>query len=514
MLTGSTEPNDTVTIYDGNTPVATGKADGNGTYTITSPTLANGDHALVAVATDPAGNVGSPSSPLDLTVDTVAPGAPLLGNVNGATLSDGGLSPDFTVTGTAAAQTTVTLEVDGVAVAADSADTRASGAYTIDATDLSPGTHTLTVTATDGAGNVSQPSTSTTVTISSQPVGTPGPSAINGTLLDGPIAGATVFADANGNGVLDTGESSVKTTLTGGFSLASATGELVATGGVDTQTGVAIPGPLTAPAGSTVIDPLTTLLDAYATATGQTAQAAQPALLTLLGLDPTADLTTLNPETVAGTGDPSFLIASAKVMDTAVVFADLAAAQTGASSAHRLRRRVHRPGPAGRDRHVHPARRGNDAGQHGLGHRRHRRPRLRAAGGAGAGRRHHPRQRQLRHRHGDGADPGCRAHAGQRGGTGRPGAGRPRARRRQQRPGQREHGHLPLFRWPAECRRRGRERGARSTRARPGQRHRAVRPRQRHRRHDRHLHRRGRARRNGHPGVPGQCDRHDHRRHR
>ena len=333
VLVGSTEPNDTITLYDGNTPIGTVKAGSDGSYTVKASGLANGDHSLVVVATDPAGNVGPASDPLDLTVDTVPPGAPLLANVNGATLSDGGLSPSFTVTGVAAAQTTVTLQVDGVPVDADSADTRASGAYTITVPDLSPGMHSLTVTATDGAGNVSQPSAATTVTISSQSIGIPGANAINGVLLDGPIAGATVFADANGNGVLDAGEASAGTTVTGAYALSSPAGELVATGGTDTQTGVAVPGALTAPAGSTVIDPLTTLLDAYAAATGQTPLAAQPALLAALGLATTADLTTLNPDTAAAAGDTSFLVASARVMDTAVIDADFIAGQTGASAA-------------------------------------------------------------------------------------------------------------------------------------------------------------------------------------
>ena len=331
VLVGSTEPNDTITLYDGNTPIATVKAAGDGSYTIATPILANGDHSLVAVATDPAGNVGPASDPLDLSVDTVPPGAPLLANVNGATLGEGGLAPSFTVTGVAAAQTTVTLQVDGVLVDADSAGTRASGAYTIAVPDLSPGVHSLSVVATDGAGNVSQPSAAMTVTISGQSVGIPGPVAINGVLLDGPIAGATVFADANGNGVLDAGEASASTTVTGAFALPAAGGELIGMGGIDTQTGVTMPGPLTAPAGSGIIDPLTTLLDAYAAATGQTAQAAQPALSTLLGLDPTADLTQLNPEAAAAAGDDSFLIASATVMDTAVVLGKLAAAQAGVS---------------------------------------------------------------------------------------------------------------------------------------------------------------------------------------
>ena len=243
VLIGSTEPGDTVTLYDGSTPLTTVKAASDGSYTVKTPTLSDGDHSLVVVATDLAGNTGPASDPLDLTIDTVAPGAPLLGSVTGETLSDGGLSPSFDVTGTAAAGTAVTLQVDGVSVPADAADTRNSGAYSIAVPDLSPGVHSLSVLATDGAGNVSQPSAATTVTISSLAPGIPGPSSISGTLTDGPIAGATVFADANGNGVLDAGETSAVTTPAGQFTLPAPSGELIATGGIDTVTGLTLPWP-------------------------------------------------------------------------------------------------------------------------------------------------------------------------------------------------------------------------------------------------------------------------------
>ncbi len=336
-LSGTAEAGASVTLYDSGVALGTVKASASGTYTITAPALIDGTHSLTVIATDAAGNASPASDPLALTIDTKPPGAPLLSNVNGQTLSDGDLAPSFDVTGVAAANTTVTLDVDGVPVPADSSATHASSFYDISVPDLTPGTHTLTVTATDEAGNVSQPSAPSTVTISAMavaPAGTPpGTIAVNGTLLDGPIAGATVFADANGNGVLDTGEASDATSTTGTFALFDPSGELTASGGIDSDTGLTPPGDLTAPAGSGVIDPLTTLLDAYAPAVGETPKAAQPALLASLGLDPTADLTQTDPETAAASGDFSFLIAAAKVMDAAVVYGDLAAAQTGVSSA-------------------------------------------------------------------------------------------------------------------------------------------------------------------------------------
>jgi hypothetical protein len=57
-------------------------------------------------------------------------------------------------------------------------------------------------------------------------------------VVEGYISGATVFADANGNGQLDAGEASTTTDSTGGFSLTGGSGPLVAFGGTDTSTGL------------------------------------------------------------------------------------------------------------------------------------------------------------------------------------------------------------------------------------------------------------------------------------
>ncbi|WP_432741399.1 hypothetical protein ABXJ76_14295 [Methylobacter sp. G7] len=76
-------------------------------------------------------------------------------------------------------------------------------------------------------------------------------------------------------------------------------GKLITTGGTDISTGKAFKGVLTAPAGSTVINPLTTLQQSFI-AKGQTAEQAQNTVAKALGLDATKfDLNTFDPLAVA-----------------------------------------------------------------------------------------------------------------------------------------------------------------------------------------------------------------------
>lgn len=101
---------------------------------------------------------------------------------------------------------------------------------------------------------------------------TPGANEINALDIDGYIGGATVFADANNNGILDAGEAFTTTRADGSFTLAGGSGPLVSIGGVDISTGLQVAGVLRAPEGSTVITPLTTLIVALvdSTANGAT----------------------------------------------------------------------------------------------------------------------------------------------------------------------------------------------------------------------------------------------------
>ena len=102
-------------------------------------------------------------------------------------------------------------------------------------------------------------------------------SGIKGAVVDGYVRGATVFIDTNNNGRLDAPEETSTTTdVNGNFVLPKniGTGKIVAFGGTDIMTGKPFQGVLTAPVGSTVVNPLTTLVQTMQ-ATGNTKAAEQ-----------------------------------------------------------------------------------------------------------------------------------------------------------------------------------------------------------------------------------------------
>ncbi|WP_299202090.1 hypothetical protein [uncultured Tateyamaria sp.] len=135
-----------------------------------------------------------------------------------------------------------------------------------------------------------------------------------GVVLDGYISGATVFRDANGNGVFDDGETSTTTDQQGNFSLGGDTSiPIVAVGGTDVSTGLIFEGTLKAPAGSTVVSPVTTLVQEIIEAddTGETSiESAIATVNAALGLPEDTDL--LNADPVADENQELFA-AGAKV---------------------------------------------------------------------------------------------------------------------------------------------------------------------------------------------------------
>jgi hypothetical protein len=83
----------------------------------------------------------------------------------------------------------------------------------------------------------------------------------SGLAIDDYIKGATVLCDANGNSISDAGEATTKTDSIGFFKFTPiCASSLVVTGGTNIDTGLPFIGKLKAPAGSTVVTPLTTLL--------------------------------------------------------------------------------------------------------------------------------------------------------------------------------------------------------------------------------------------------------------
>ncbi|MCK1554440.1 cadherin-like domain-containing protein [Bradyrhizobium sp. 177] len=111
-------------------------------------------------------------------------------------------------------------------------------------------------------------------------------------LVDGYISGATIFEDVNDNGTRDPEETSTTTGANGHFTSLGSSSPLVAFGGTDTSTGLPFKAQLEAPAGSTAITPLTTLLLLLQS---QGVSNAEAQVVATFGIDPSIDLTTFDP---------------------------------------------------------------------------------------------------------------------------------------------------------------------------------------------------------------------------
>ena len=176
-LNGTAEPNATVTILVDGISVGTAVADSGGAWTFTPSTpIGDGQHALTAIATDPAGNASGSSNTWNLTIDSTAPVAPVITQVvddvparTGA-LNANDTTNDTTPTlnGTAEPNSTVTIRLDGTAIGTAVADTNGAWTFT-PTTPIGDGQHTLTAVATDSTGNTSPASGGFTFTVDTVP---------------------------------------------------------------------------------------------------------------------------------------------------------------------------------------------------------------------------------------------------------------------------------------------------------------------------------------------------------
>lgn len=178
-LSGTTAANATISVYDGATQIGTTTADGQGAWAFTpaSP-LAQGPRSLTVTATDTLGNVTPPSAPFVVVIDTLAPTAPAIGTIADdvapalGSIAPGGITDDArpTITGTADANSVVTVFRNGVPLGTTNAD--ASGGWTFTpVTALPQGSATFTAAAADAAGNASGQSAPVQITIGSDVAG-------------------------------------------------------------------------------------------------------------------------------------------------------------------------------------------------------------------------------------------------------------------------------------------------------------------------------------------------------
>ena len=178
-VTGTAEPGSTVTLKDadGNT-IGTGKADSGGKFTIDLGTpLTNGEQ-ITATATDPSGNT---SPGVQVTApDSTSPDAPEIVTVNDnvgtetGPLSNGQRTDDArpTFSGISEAGTVITFYDNGKPIGTTTADATGKWSFT-PSTNLSEGSHAITTTATDAAGNTSPASTAVTFVVDTVAPGAP-----------------------------------------------------------------------------------------------------------------------------------------------------------------------------------------------------------------------------------------------------------------------------------------------------------------------------------------------------
>ena len=131
--------------------------------------MSDGNHSLRTTATDTAGNISAQSTPRTITVDTQLPAMPgavqLSSSDTGSSHSDGITNNNQpTVTGTAEANSSVTVYIDGEAVGTTTANESGAWSYNL-TTPLSDGNHSLRTTATDTAGNISAQSAASNITV-------------------------------------------------------------------------------------------------------------------------------------------------------------------------------------------------------------------------------------------------------------------------------------------------------------------------------------------------------------
>jgi hypothetical protein len=194
-LTGTAEPGATVQLVGPSGVLGSTVAAVNGTFSVvpTSP-LPDGSIALQARAIDLAGNIGPLGSAFTLIIDTTAPVAPGLPSLVPG--DDSGTSGDNTTTvrtpriaGSAEAGSSITLMGAGGAVLGSSV-AGLNGAYVVSPSQPLPlGSNSLTVVATDLAGNRSGASPTLTLTLVVPPTAPSSPALLStddsGTLGDG-----------------------------------------------------------------------------------------------------------------------------------------------------------------------------------------------------------------------------------------------------------------------------------------------------------------------------------------
>ena len=247
---------------------------------------AGGALAAIGIGAAAGGGGGGGSS---TATDTTAPAKATMNVVAGNdTVTSTEKTAGVVVAGTAEAGSTVTV----VWGATTKTAVATNGTYTVTFSSSeipTDSTVNITATARDTSNNTSVVATHS-VTINTV--------TSNGIVADGYVKGAAIWIDTTGDGVEDY-NTGVITDALGNFSLDADVlhGTIIAIGGTNVDTDIANTMKLKAPEGSTVVNPLTTLVQAVlaSSASGTSVATATASVVAALGLTTGTDLTTYDP---------------------------------------------------------------------------------------------------------------------------------------------------------------------------------------------------------------------------
>jgi hypothetical protein len=163
VLNGAAEEGSLITVRGNDAVLGTAPADFSGKWSFATAPLAEGAHSFSATATDPAGNTGLPSAPLEVIVDTTPPSVALSALKSdktnsllkfGVPISD----PTPTLSGTAEAGSSLNVILRTAGLPDIVLTPVLTGrTWTITpSSPLSDGAYRVTVKATDAAGNVAE----------------------------------------------------------------------------------------------------------------------------------------------------------------------------------------------------------------------------------------------------------------------------------------------------------------------------------------------------------------------
>jgi hypothetical protein len=140
-LVGTADAGMTVTVYDRGTRVGATTAAADGSWSLATPTLPDGKHNFTATATDAQGDASVPSAIFAVTIDTTPPSLTPVANQTDEATSAAGAPAFFAATATDL--------VDG----SDPVVFKEGSALVHSGDTFALGSHTITASASDAAGN-------------------------------------------------------------------------------------------------------------------------------------------------------------------------------------------------------------------------------------------------------------------------------------------------------------------------------------------------------------------------